>query len=232
MADWETYRALALLGTREMASKILKNSVLRALSEEDFAALAPHLDSLDLPVRTRLETRNTRVSTIYFFESGIASITSHGDRQIEVGIIGSEGMSGIAVVLCSDLAVQTECYMQVAGDGYAISAEALRAAMDQRPVLHRTFLKFAHQHFLQVQDTVLANVLGSMEQRLARWLLMVHDRVGTDIIPLTHEFMSVMLGVQRSGVSLCLQKLEKLGAVEQHRGAISVLRRPALLLFE
>jgi CRP-like cAMP-binding protein len=210
-------------------SRKTKNSILQALSDEDFRLIEPHLDRVDLPVRTRLETRNARVSALYFIESGITSIVSHGDVAVEVGMIGSEGVTGIAVVLESDLTVPTEAYMQVAGEGQAISADAIRAAINESRTLHRCLLRYAHQLYLQTVQTALANVTGSMEQRLARWLLMVHDRVGTDDIPLTHQFMAVMLGVQRSGVSLCLQSLEKAGAIAQHRGAISVLRRRALL---
>jgi CRP-like cAMP-binding protein len=212
-----------------MSSLKTKNSILQALSEADLALLTPFLDLVDLPVRTRLEARNARISVVYFIESGIASVVSYGDRQVEVGMIGSEGMTGVSIVLGSDLIVPTESYMQMAGAGRSISAEALRSAMDRSPALHRVLLKYTHQFLLQSQDTSLANVLGSMEQRLARWLLMVHDRVGTDTIQLTHEFISVMLGVQRSGVSVCLQSLEKAGAIAQHRGAISVRRRRGLL---
>lgn len=212
-----------------MSSLKTKNSILLALPEADLALLTPFMDLVDLPVRTRLEARNARVSVVYFIEAGIASVVSYGDRQVEVGMIGSEGMTGVPVVLGSELIVPTECYMQMAGEGRSISSEALRSAMDRSQTLHRTFLKYMHQFLLQSQDTSLANVLGSMEQRLARWLLMVHDRVGTNQFQLTHEFISVMMGVQRSGVSLCLQGLEKSGAIEQGRGQISVRRRHALL---
>jgi CRP-like cAMP-binding protein len=212
-----------------MSSLKTKNSILQALTPPDLALVEPYLDRVDLPVRTRLETRNARISTLYFIESGIASVVSTNGRQVEVGMVGSEGMTGASVALFSDLPVSTECYMQLAGEGFSISAEALRSAMDKSPSLHRMLLRFVHQLYLQTQDTALANVTGSMEQRLARWLLMVHDRAGRDLIPLTHEFMAVMLGVQRSGVSLCLQGLEKSGAIEQHRGSISVQQRRALL---
>lgn len=212
---------------RELPSS--RNAVLNAMTDADFALIASSLVDVELGVRTVLEKRHGLVESIYFIDAGMASVVSCGDRQVEVGIIGSEGMTGLSVVLCSPDRVPYDTFIQIAGSGQSITTERLKAAMDESTSLHRTLLRYANAFLLQVTDTALANVRGSVEERLARWLLMVHDRIGKDTIPLTHEFISVMLGVQRSGVSIALRDLERSGAIQQLRGAICVLERRRLL---
>jgi CRP-like cAMP-binding protein len=199
------------------------------MSADDFALIATSLVDVELGVRTVLEKRYIPVETVYFIDAGMASVVSTGEQQVEVGIIGSEGMTGLSVVLCSLSQVPYDTFMQVAGSGKAISTTKLQAAMNESVSLHRTLLRYANMFLLQVSDTALANVRGSVDERLARWLLMVHDRVGKDMIPLTHAFISIMLGIQRSGVTVALQHLERAGAIQQGRGAICVLRRRRLL---
>lgn len=133
-------------------------------------------------------------------------------------------MSGPAVVLSGDRPVH-ETFMQAAGSGLSLSADSLRAAIDQRPSLHRGLLNAVYAFQTQVTQTALANGRSKIEERLCRWLLMADDRIDGDELPLTHEFLSVMLGVQRSGVTLATQALERDGLIETRRGRISILDR-------
>jgi CRP-like cAMP-binding protein len=205
------------------------NRILSRLSREDFDLLAPNLEAVDLPLRKVLEARKKRIDQLYFVESGFASVVANGTSKpsIEVGIIGREGMTGLAVVLGDDRA-QHETYMQVAGTGLRIDAVDLRKANEASASLHRAMLHYAHAFLRQTTTTALANGRSKIEERLARWLLMAADRVGDKELPLTHEFLGLMLGTHRPGVTIALQALETKGLINTRRGGITILNRKAL----
>jgi CRP-like cAMP-binding protein len=206
-----------------------ENRILSHLSRSDFSLLKPHLETVDLPVRRQLESRNKRIDQVYFIERGIASVVANGsgDRSIEVGLIGREGMSGLAVVMGTDRS-PNETFMQVAGGGQRISAAKLWPRMEQSGTLRRAFLRFAHVFAIQTAYTAMANGRSKLEERLARWLLMAHDRLDGDDLPLTHEFIAMMLGVRRPGVTVALSLLENDGLIHANRGAISIIDRKGL----
>jgi CRP-like cAMP-binding protein len=205
------------------------NRILSRLSREDFGLLAPHLGPVDLPVRKSLEVRKRRIDQVYFIEAGFASVVANGSSRpgIEVGIIGREGMTGLAIVLGNDRA-QHATYVQVAGRGQRISATNLRKAIQQSATLHRPMLHYAAAFLNQTMTTALANGRSKIEERLARWLLMANDRVGGQELPLTHEFLGLMLGTHRPGVTVAVQGLEKAGFIETRRSKITILNRRAL----
>jgi CRP-like cAMP-binding protein len=204
------------------------NGILSQLSRQDFQLLQPHLVAVDLPVRKQLTARGKRIDDVYFIEAGIASVVGGGNaKQIEVGIIGREGMTGLAVVLGVDRAVH-DTFMQIAGKGLRISSAKLRELDEQSRTLHRSLLLYAHAYLMQIAQTALANGLAKIEERLARWLLMAADRLDTDELPLTHEFLAVTLGTQRPGVTIALHELERAGLIVTQRGKITILDRKAL----
>jgi CRP-like cAMP-binding protein len=208
----------------------IANQLLRRLSPRDFDLLAPHLSALDLPLRRPLETHNRRVEHVYFLESGIASVViSAGEEcRIEVGVIGHEGMTGIAVILRSGKSLH-DIFMQSAGAGWQIPAKDLRAAMAQSDSLCAVLLNYAHTMVSQMAYTALANGRYRVDERLARWLLMANDRTQDDRLSLTHEFLSVMLGTRRASVTVVLNEFEKRGLIRTGRGEIEITDRPALL---
>jgi CRP-like cAMP-binding protein len=210
--------------------RAIKNHILSRLAGPDLNLLLPRLEAVDLPLRRYLEHRNKRVEAVYFMESGFASVVANGPGQlgVEVGIIGCEGMTGLSVVLGSHDRVFTETYMQNAGSGLEIRAADLTAAMNTSVSLHHTFLRYAYAFLNQTTRTAVANARGTIEQRLARWLLMAADRV-TGELRLTQEFLPVMLEVQRPGVTAALKNLERAKLIAQRRGAISILDRDALI---
>src|SRR5215218_8312426 len=112
------------------------NKVLSGLSRTDMRLIEPHLEALDLPVRQQLQAKNKRVDQVYFIESGVASVVANGEEVIEVGIIGREGMSGVSVLLGNSERVPHEIYMQIAGSGQRLSADALREAITASVTLH------------------------------------------------------------------------------------------------
>jgi CRP-like cAMP-binding protein len=205
------------------------NRILAALPREDFALLEPHLEPVDLPVKRRLETSKRRVDQIYFIEAGFASVVANGSNKpsIEVGIIGREGMTGLTVLLGGERAAH-DSYIQVAGRGLKISAANLRAVDERSPTLHRAMLRYANTFLKQATTTALANGRSKTEERLARWLLMAADRVDGKELPLTHEFLGLMLGTHRPGVTLAVQALEKERLIAARRGAITILDRKSL----
>jgi CRP-like cAMP-binding protein len=177
-----------------------------------------------------LERRQRKITSVYFPESGFASVVTNGGsgQAIEVGLIGREGMTGLAVVLGVDRPVRNETYMQAPGAGWCLAAAKLRAAIDQSTSLHRSLLRYVHDFQAQTTETALANGRAKIEARLARWLLMADDRVDGNELPLTHEFLSLMLGVQRGGVTLAVQGLERADLISTRRGKITILDRKAL----
>lgn len=221
-------------GTEPMAGHqtrgATRNLILRNLSESDFALLEGALEAVELPVRKTLEERNKPVRHVYFLESGMASVVANGTKPgIEVGIIGREGMTGIAVILGNGDRVPNETYMQMEGSGQRLKADALKGAIAQSDTLHAPLLRYAHAFLTQTARTALANGRHNIEERLARWLLMAADRNDDNDLALTHEFLSVMLGVRRSGVTMALQGLERRALISHKRGVIRIVERDALV---
>jgi CRP-like cAMP-binding protein len=205
------------------------NRLLLSLSAHDFSLLQPQLEPVPLPVRTRLIEPNTPIEHVYFLEQGIASVvaaTPQG-RRIEVGIIGQEGLAGIPVLLGTDRTPH-ECFIQMPGSALRIRADDLRRAVAASASLHQHLLRFVQAITIQTAQTALSNGSHTIEERLARWLLMCHDRVDGDDLATTHEFLSLMLGVRRAGVTLALQALEGRGLISTKRGQITVLDRAKL----
>jgi CRP-like cAMP-binding protein len=205
------------------------NRILQALSVADLAVLQPHLKLVVLPLRQDMEKPNKRIEDVFFMEVGIASVVaiqSHG-TAVEIGIIGCEGMSGAAVVLGSDRSPHST-YIQVAGKGQRIAASELRKAMDGSPSLHTALLKFVQAFMVQTAHTAIANARAKLHERLARWLLMAHDRLPGNTVSLTHEFLSLMLAVRRAGVTEALHVLQQQGLIEAHRAEITIRNRKGL----
>jgi CRP-like cAMP-binding protein len=205
------------------------NRILARLSAADYGLLRPHLEPMDLPLRRKLEVGNQPIEYSYFLESGVASVVANGtgEREIEVGLIGREGMTGLAIVMAGDRAPH-ETYMQLAGNAQRIAAPELRQAMAHSVSLHRAFLHYAHGFFVQTAQTAMANGRSKIEERLARWLLLAQDRVDGNELALTHEFLATMLGVRRPGVTVALNLLEGSGLIRANRGVITIVDREGL----
>jgi CRP-like cAMP-binding protein len=205
------------------------NFVLARLTEADFRVIEADLQDVDLPVHKMLERSHRRIDSVYFPDSGFASVVADGGgkRPIEVGIIGREGMTGLAVLLGND-PPKNETYIQVPGKGRRLKASALRQAIDQHASLHRSLLHCVHAFLDQAAMTALANGRSTIEERLARWLLLADDRIDEPEIPLTHEFLALMLGVRRPGVTVAAQALEHDGLIARRRGSIVILDRKGL----
>jgi CRP-like cAMP-binding protein len=204
------------------------NRLLASLSPEDFAALQPHLEPVLLEMRQVLIEPNKPIENAYFPEQGMSSVTNNSaGGKIEVGVIGQEGMVGLPIVLGIDR-TPYEHFMQIPGHGWRIAVHDLEQAMSQSRSLHRQLLRYAQASHVQASETAFANANSDVEARLARWLLMCHDRVDGDDIPLTHEFIAMMLGVRRPGVTVALHVLEGMQVIRAKRGMITVIDREKL----
>ena len=179
-------------------------------------------------MRQVLETPDKPIKHAYFIEYGLASIVAaNGHKRLEVGLIGCEGMTGLPIVLGNDRS-PNETFMQVAGNGQRIAADKLREAISQSRSLERALLGFAHGFLNQTANTALSNGTATLEERLARWLLMANDRLKGDEVPLTHEFLSLMLGVRRAGVTVALHYLEQRALISLARKQIVITDRKGL----
>jgi CRP-like cAMP-binding protein len=205
---------------------MIQNRLLRSLDLRAIEALAPELVMISMrqPLDSAAES-----GRVYFIESGVASVIADVDSKlaVELGIVGREGMIGLSVVY-GDSENPYQTIMQVEGSAMVVAAERLSAIIDERREVRNVMLHFARAFSIQVASTALANGRSKLDERLARWLLMVSDRVGSTF-PITHEFISIMLGVRRSGVTLAIQILEGKGYIKATRGSISLLDRPALV---
>jgi CRP-like cAMP-binding protein len=206
----------------------IRNQLLAGLQAEDFAALQPHLEPVKLELRQMLIEPNQPIEHVYFQEVGYTSVcaNSHGSK-IELGIIGHEGMVGVPVVLGART-TPFEFFIQHAGHGLRLPTHYLEEVIDERPSLHRRLLRYAQALNVQTSGTAFANAEHTVETRLARWLLMCHDRLDGDDIQITHEFLSMMLGVRRAGVTTATHILEGNGLIRAKRGIITILDRERL----
>jgi CRP-like cAMP-binding protein len=208
----------------------VRNCLLSALCADDYGLLAPHLEAVPLEKGKVLIEKNVPFEYAYFPERGVGSVmsSSPNTQRVETSLFGRDGMSGISLVLGTRQTPQTSL-VQVEGDGYRIASGALEEAIGRSPRLHQILLLYVQTTVAQTSSTALSNVIQSIEERLARWLLMVHDRVDGDELPLTHEFLSIMLGVRRPSVTTALHILEGDHLISARRGLVTVLDRDGLV---
>ena len=200
-----------------------RNTLLSSLSTGDFDLLAPHLESVTLELRKTLEKPNKTIEAVYFPETGFASVVAvqRGGKEVEVGLIGREGMTGLPIVLGNHRSPHAT-YIQAPGKGHCIPASELRQAMQTSASLRDSLLKFVQAFGVQTAHTAICNARSKIDVRLARWLLMAQDRIQSDRLPLTHEFLSLMLAVRRPGVTDALKALRQRGLISYGRGEITI----------
>ena len=207
----------------------LRNHLFAKMRPEDWELIAPNLEQIALKERQVVEVPGKPITHVYFIEIGVVSVVAVNadDHRIEVGVIGNEGMTGVPLVM-GDNRAQHSAYMQIAGNGYRMPAAAFTEALRKSDSLTALMLKSAQAFMIQTAHTALANGRAKLEERLARWLLMAHDRMDTDAVPLTHEFLAVMLGVRRAGVTVALHSFEQRGFIAMRRGQLTLINRAGI----
>jgi CRP-like cAMP-binding protein len=205
------------------------NLLLAALSEDEFWQIRPHLSRVLLPARQHLSASNHPIDHVYFIQSGIVSVVAQmsDGRRIEVGILGREGVTGLPLILGSGQGPNQE-FVQVPGKALAMPAREFRRALKTLPQFHAMLLRYAYVFMTQISQSMISAGCDQIGPRLARRLLMCHDRIAKPALPLTHEFLAIMLSVRRPGVTDAIHKLEESRFIKAERGQITVLNRPGL----
>jgi CRP-like cAMP-binding protein len=205
------------------------NRILAGLPLADYSAILPQLAPVSLQFKQVLVEPSQPISHVYFVRDGVASVIANqsSDDAVEVGIIGREGFVGLPV-LFGATSQPFEVLIQVEGDAWRMSADAFRALLRDGASLTQACLRYAQFFTIQSAQSVACNRLHTVEERCARWLLMTLDRLHGNTFALTHEFLAVMLGVRRAGVTVAMSALQNLGMVVYARGLVTVLDRRRL----
>lgn len=206
-----------------------RNIILSQLPADEYAALAKHLIPVELPLDKRLSEPNQPIEFVYFLNTGLIStdaVTVKGE-QVEVGLIGREGFSGLAALL-DQPQMSHMVIMQGSGEGLRIRSSVVRSEFLKGGTLQKLVHAFAYLQLVQITQSVLCNRMHEVEARLARWLLSSADRMESEFLHLTQEFLSQMLGVQRSTVTVAAGELQRNGLIGYSRGRIHILDRAGL----
>ena len=208
----------------------VRNYLLQGLSGPDFQLLQPHLRLISTKLRQTLIQPHQPITQLFFPEVGYVSVTAGANSKgIEVGMIGREGLVGASPVLLESDITPFHEFVQCPGEVLAIDTTGFRAAIEHSSTLKRLTLRYLQTRLLQAQQTAYANTIHNVRVRLALWLLMCHDRLDSDEIPITHEALSLALGVRRAGITTAIQVLEGNCLIKAQRGRLTIQNRQGLI---
>lgn len=207
----------------------IRNRLLASFGEAALAALSPYMREVALSVGRIVSEPGDLVEQVYFPTSGVISIITvlRDGRRVESLTVGREGAVGLLSAL-GDPTWPSRGLIQIAGGALRIEAEALRAGVRAHSEILDVVIRYAQVTEAQLHQSAACNALHVIEARLCRWLLTCEDRIGDNVLPLTHEFLGMMLGVQRTRVTTAAQSLQRQGLIEYRRGLITVLDRAGL----
>lgn len=207
----------------------VENRLLAALPKKEYERLLPDLERVSLPFGEVLYETGDVIRHVYFPDNSIISLlTAVEDRAtLEVGLVGNEGMAGISVFMGINTS-RNQAVVQGAGTSMKIKAAALRKESNQFGALHHLLQRYTHLLLVQISQSAACNRFHTVNARLARWMLMTHDRIESDEFRLTQEFMSKMLGVRREGVTVAAGALQKNKLISYSRGRVRILDRAGL----
>jgi CRP-like cAMP-binding protein len=206
-----------------------RNFVLSRLPPEHLERLRQHLHPVDFPVKLNIYEPNQSIQQTYFVETGMISVVSimEDGRSIEVGTIGREGMAG-SVLLLGTKSVPYQYFVQLPGHGHRMDAAVLKNEAMQNEGFRNLILRCHSALHTQSMQVAACNGLHSITQRCCRWILMSQDRINGNDVPLTHEFLGLMLGVRRASVSDVLKPIQEHGWIKSQHGEITILDRKGL----
>jgi CRP-like cAMP-binding protein len=206
------------------------NHLLAALPADEYARLAPTLGTTSLKLKRFLHQSGEPVDRVYFPGGGFASVVTvlKDGSMVEVATIGREGMLGMSAALNRDPSPSAAMVQAEIDTCYTMSAAAFRREMDRRGAFYDLLTRYGQALIGFIMQSTACNAVHSVEQRLSRWLLLAHDRVGTDEFPLTQEFAAMMLGTSRPTVTVVAGTLQKAGLITYHRGHVTVVDRENL----
>lgn len=209
-----------------------RNQLLQALSDTDFALISPYLERVSVAIGDQLAKVGDPILFVHFPEDGIAGVTDalEADQPYAIGLVGNEGFTGWPLLLGDDVWPYDIAMRAQRGEALRIAAGPLLGLAQASGSLRNTLLRFALVFMTQMGRTIISALAHPIERRLARWILLYHDRVHEDDICMTHEEFRLMLGVRRSSITDALHRLEEEGAVRSLRGRVVVRDRLRLLL--
>ena len=216
-------------GFTDAAGNPVKNALLLAIPDREFGLLRPHLEYLELPHHQILQEPGQKIEYAYFLNHGMISLvilTSDG-RSVEVAIVGNEGMVGTSLAVGLNRGPH-RAIIQISASGFRVKSELLGEVLSRTPELRLIMNRYVLIQGLQVAQIAACNRLHEVEQRLARWLLMCQDRIGSEELPMTHEFLAQMLGTGRPSVSLAAGILQRAGMIENILGTVKIVNRKGL----
>ncbi len=207
----------------------LSNRILSALPAADLKRLSTHLEPVSLANGEVLYTRERSITQVYFPTTCLISLVAllNDGTMVEAGMVGHEGVLGVPIILGVSES-STEAMVQSPGEAMRMSAASLRSFIAQDGVLNKLLLRYIHSLLAQIVQTAACNRVHTLNERLARWLLLTHDRVNSDRFELTHEFLATMLGTRRAGVSVAAKALKDAGLIDYSRGHLRILDRSGL----
>jgi CRP-like cAMP-binding protein len=210
-------------------SGVVQNQFLSTMSPSDFEQLRPFLRVVELKRHTIIHEANKPADAVYFVESGIISrvARTQADGAVEVAMVGRFGLVGLAVVLGTMVALH-RTVVQIPGLALRIPAPDLQTIMAKSPAIRDHLLRYVPLLMSQKAQVALCNAKHEIDKRLARWLLLAHDRVAGNQLPVTHDLLAMMLGVRRAGVSEALATLEEKDVVAKTRGTLRIVSREGL----
>jgi CRP-like cAMP-binding protein len=211
---------------------LMDNRLLASLSSQDLALLRPHLQPVTFAVGDFIARAGAQIDSICFLEQGIAGVLDSldDDRRYAVALVGAEGFIGWPLLMGSDRSPYDVTMRAERGRALRVPAEALLAAADQGATLRLALLRFVHVLMLQMGRTIVSSLAHAVDRRMARWILLYHDRVQKDEICMTHEEFRLMLGVRRSSVTEALHRLEGEQAIRSVRARVLVHDRAKLMI--
>jgi CRP-like cAMP-binding protein len=206
-----------------------RNQLLTLLPRAELEKISPDLEPVTLALRQVLHEPDEKIAYVYFVTSGVISIVNEPDAGeiVECATIGPEGMAGFPLVLGTS-SIPSRAIVQIPGEALRMSSADFQRALDRLPRFRALLLRYIMALLNQIAQVTSCNRLHEVQERCARWLLQTHDRVLSDSFPLTHEFLSQMLGVHRPTVTVAAGILQKAGLVEYSRGTITILDRKGL----
>jgi CRP-like cAMP-binding protein len=212
-----------------LPARPIKNRLLAGFPTDDLAQLIQHLEPVTLPKRQVLYEVGESLEHIYFIDEGVASVMTmmENGASSEVGMVGPEGLIGAAALLGGKLSAQ-HVVMRLPGRGHHIAASDCKSAFDKSPRVRSVLLRFIEDLLNLSSQTAGCNRLHSVEHRIARWLLMASDRVGSNVLPLTQAFLAATLGIRRSGISETASALQRSRLIRYRRGEITIIDRAGL----
>jgi len=205
------------------------NRVLLATPDNEYELMRSDLTYIDLPHHLSLHEPTQSIEFVYFPNRGMVSqvVVTKDGRTVEVGVVGKEGYVGAGLAVGVSRSSVREV-IQIAGNGFRMLGSALERILRSAPQLQVILNRHTGLQGMQVAQTAACNRLHDIQQRLSRWLLMTQDRVGSGVLPITHDFIATMMGTDRSTVSLAASVMQKEGIIEYLRGAVKIVNRRKL----